>query len=427
MNDWRTLTLENAGVKLIDCVHKTPAAAPNGYPYVAIPQMKNGRIDFSDARRISTDDFIEWTKKAKPRVHDVVLSRRTNPGVTATFGENCDFALGQNLVLLRANGKCVLPQFLRWLTISPGWWAQIEKFNNVGAVFDSLRCGDVPKFELLIPPKPDQEAISSVLGALDDKIDLNRRMNETLESMARLIFKDWFFDFGPTRAKMEGRAPYLATDIWSLFPDRIDDDGKPEGWTIGCLGDLIGQRNERATPSEDTRAKPYVPIDCISPRSLTLTETKPGSDAQSSLIKFYKNDILFGAMRPYFHKVCISPFEGTTRTTVFVFHPLKASDFAFTCMLLHSKSTIEYATTHSTGTTIPYATWRHSLENMPVIIPRAEIRQAFNDKIRPMLLRFPQTYFENNSLAAARDLLLPKLMSGEIRVRDAENIMEACA
>ena len=76
----------------------------------------------------------------------------------------------------------------------------------------------------------NSKTIASILGALDDKIDLNRRMNETLEAMARAIFKDWFVDFGPTRAKMEGRAPYLAPEIWALFPDRLDDEGKPEGW-----------------------------------------------------------------------------------------------------------------------------------------------------------------------------------------------------
>ena len=81
----------------------------------------------------------------------------------------------------------------------------------------------------------DRRRIISILGALDDKIDLNRRMNETLEAMARAIFKDWFVDFGPTRAKMEGRAPYLAPEIWSLFPDRLDNEGKPEGWEVGRL------------------------------------------------------------------------------------------------------------------------------------------------------------------------------------------------
>ena len=236
MGEWRTMTLRETGVQLIDCVHQTPRAVEAGYPYVTIPQMKNGRIDFSSARRISPGDFIEWTKKARPQVHDVVLSRRTNPGVTATFGDQCDFALGQNLVLLRADGRFVRPEFLRWLAVSPVWWSQIEKYNNVGAVFDSLRCADVPRFELPIPSLDDQEAIASILAALDDKIDLNRRMNETLEAMARAIFKDWFVDFGPTRAKMEGRASYLAPEIWSLFPDLLDNEGKPQGWRTSTVG-----------------------------------------------------------------------------------------------------------------------------------------------------------------------------------------------
>ena len=82
---------------------------------------------------------------------------------------------------------------------------------------------------------PISKSIASILGALDDKIDLNRRMNETLEAMARAIFKDWFVDFGPTRAKMEGGAPYLAPEIWALFPDRLDDEGKPEGWQYSAV------------------------------------------------------------------------------------------------------------------------------------------------------------------------------------------------
>jgi type I restriction enzyme S subunit len=230
------LSLRDAGVTLIDCVHKTPAAAPDGYPYIAIPQMKDGKIDFAGARRISEADFREWTKKARPQLHDVVLSRRTNPGVTATFGDLSNFALGQNLVLLRADGRRIRPPFLRWLVRSPAWWQQIDKFLNVGAVFDSLRCADVPRFELPIPPLAEQDKIGAILDALDDKIELNRRMNETLEAMARAIFQDWFVAFGPTRAKMDGRPPYLAPDLWALFPDRLDDEGKPEGWVASTIG-----------------------------------------------------------------------------------------------------------------------------------------------------------------------------------------------
>ena len=247
MDRWSSLTLRDAGVKLIDCVHKTPAAQENGYPYVGIPQMKDGWIDFDSARKISREDFCEWTKKAKPQQHDVVLSRRTNPGVTAIDRTGTDFALGQNLVLLRAGGCQIDPPFLKWLVRSPAWWEQIEKFKNVGAVFDSLKCADVPNFELPVPPIKTQRLMGGLLDAIDTKIDLNRQMNETLEAMARAIFKDWFVDFGPTRAKAEGREPYLAPELWDLFPDALDDEGKPTGWSIYSLSDLA--QHHRATLS----------------------------------------------------------------------------------------------------------------------------------------------------------------------------------
>ena len=118
------------------------------------------------------------------------------------------------------------------------------------ATSDQLR-RDVRDLQIPLPPIAEQDAIASILGALDDKIDLNRRMNETLEAMARAIFKDWFVDFGPTRAKMEGRAPYLAPEIWALFPDRLDDEGKPEGWeTRPCL-DPCELKRGYDLPSQD--------------------------------------------------------------------------------------------------------------------------------------------------------------------------------
>src|SRR5665647_1047289 len=155
-SDWGVMTLRDAGVELIDCEHKTPTPAPAGFPYVAIPQMREGRIDLESARRISEADFIEWTRKANPRDGDVVLSRRTNPGETGVAPPGAKFALGQNLVLLRSDGTHVDSGYLRWLVRSPAWWGQIQRHLNVGAVFDSLKCADVPNFELPIPPLPER-------------------------------------------------------------------------------------------------------------------------------------------------------------------------------------------------------------------------------------------------------------------------------
>jgi len=259
--------------------------------------------------------------------------------------------------------------------------------------------------------------------------------------MARALFKSWFVDFDPVRAKAAVRrehpdwtnaqvsraaCPGLKPEIAELFPDRFVDSelGEiPEGWKIGRLGDIVCQRNERVNPSFETESIPYVPIECISNRSLFLSESKPGSEAKSSLIRFYKNDILFGAMRPYFHKVCIAPFDGTTRTTAFVLYPYKKEDFSFSIMLLHDKNTIDYATRHSTGSTIPYAQWIDSLADMPIILPSINLRAQFDKMAQSFFYSIPYKYFENRTLTALRDTLLPKLISGEIRIKDAERFL----
>jgi type I restriction enzyme S subunit len=285
----------------------------------------------------------------------------------------------------------------------------------------SLNQGTIERLPVVLPPLAEQRAIAHILGTLDDKIELNQRINETLETMARALFKSWFVDFHPVRAKAEGRDTGLPQPLADLFPDSFEDSAlgeTPRGWTVGALDDFVCQRVERCSASPDTVARPYVPIDCIWPNSLFLRESKPGEEAQSSLTRFYKGDILFGAMRPYFHKVCIAPFDGTTRTTAFVLYPRQADDFAFATLLLHHANTIDFATRHSRGSTIPYAVWTDSLNRMPVVAPPLNVRKAFNGLMRPVLLRIPEPYFENRSLATLRDTLLPKLMSGTLRVGD---------
>lgn len=238
--EWTKRTLRDAGVTLIDCDHRTPPAADVGYPYVAIPQMKDGRLALDDARQISREHFLEWTRKARPTVGDVVLSRRCNPGETAYVPEGTSFALGQNLVLLRSDGTSVYPPFLRWLVQGPEWWDQVQRHLNVGAVFDSLKCADIPRFELTIPPIDAQRTISDVLSSIDQRIELNGRMSRTLEAMARALFKSWFVDFDPVRSKAEGRDPGLPEEIAKLFPDGFEESelGEiPRGWVVGSFLD----------------------------------------------------------------------------------------------------------------------------------------------------------------------------------------------
>jgi type I restriction enzyme S subunit len=328
---------------------------------------------------------------------------------------------------MRCDRSKVIPEYVvAYFKTPEGQHQLLANASQVGVPSIAQPVTYLRTIEIPVPPLPEQRAIAHILGMLDDKIELNRRMNETLEAMARAIFKSWFVDFDPVRAKAEGRDAGLPERLADQFPDSFEDSelGEiPKGWRAGTLGDLLVQRMERCVASAETAARPYVPIDCISSKSLFLTKSEPGEEGRSSLTKFYKGDLLFGAMRPYFHKVCIAPFDGTTRTTAFVLLPIMKEDFGFATLLLHRPDTIDYATRHSTGSTIPYAIWNGSLEDMPVIIPPYNMREEFNGIVCPILDRIPVPYFQNKALAAIRDMLLLKLLSGEFRIKDTEKFV----
>lgn len=442
MADWPTLTLREAGVVLIDCVHKTPAAQDAGYPYVGIPQMKKGWIDFESARKISREDFFEWTKKAKPQENDVILSRRTNPGVTATDKTGTEFALGQNLVLLRADGRRVHPPFLKWLVRTPAWWGQIEKFMNVGAVFSSLKCADVPNFELPIPPIEIQREMTVLLDALDDKIELNRRMNETLEAMARAIFKDWFVDFGPTRAKAEGREPYLGNNIWQHFPDALDRDAIPVGWSRDRIGNHVvakkGLSYKGAGLTDKAGGIPlhnlnsvlegggykndglkfysgeYKLRHLVRPGDLIVTNTEQGFDhlliGYSALVPAWVGEEgLFSH-----HLFKIEPISTSPLSRTWLHYALSASWFG------------DAIRRFSNGTTVNMLP-PDAFEIPEIIVPPSELVRAFDEHIESYLRRQEASVCESRTLAQTRDLLLPRLMSGEIRLRETEKAVEAVA
>lgn len=415
--------------RVIDNRGRTCPVDVAGVPLIATNCIKNDLLypTFENVRYVNRETYDNWFR-GHPEPGDLIFVTKGSPGRTCMAPDPVGFCIAQDMVALRADPSKVRSRYLFAALRSPEVQASIEQMH-VGTLIPHFKKGDFDKLLIPVPDQAAQEFIGDFYFELSRKIDLNRRTNETLESLARSIFKSWFVDFDPVRAKMEGRRPAgMDAETAAMFPDRMQESeiGEiPAGWEVGTLGELLEQRVERCEASDETASRPYVPIDCISSRSLFLAESRPGPEAQSSLTRFYTGDLLFGAMRPYFHKVCIAPFEGTTRTTAFVLLPSRAEDFAFATLLLHHRDTIDYATRHSTGSTIPYAAWSNSLENMPVIVPNAEVRDAFDRVMRPVLDRIPAPHFENKTLADLRDTLLPKLLSGKLRIPDAEKIVEA--
>jgi len=361
--EWQTGTVGDVALRVTKGTTPTTIGGQfveKGINFVKVESITaDGRID---TRKLTfIDDFTnDLLSRSVLSRNDILFTIAGTIGKVALVPEGILPAnTNQAVAIVRPNPEKVSPRYLYYVLGDESRVRQAQT-RVVQSVQANFSLGELSSLEIPLPPLNEQKTIAHILGTLDDKIELNRRMNETLEAIARALFKSWFVDFDPVREKVEGRDPGLPKNIANLFPDSFEDSelGEiPTGWKVGKLGDVLAQRVERCIASSETAARPYVPIDCISPRSLFLTESKSGEEAQSSLTKFYKGDLLFGAMRPYFHKVCIAPFDGTTRTTAFVLTPKAKEDFAFATLLLHHPDTIDYATRHSTGSTIPYAVW----------------------------------------------------------------------
>ncbi len=249
----------------------------------------------------------------------------------------------------------------------------------------------IMNYPVNLPPLPTQKKIARILSSLDDKIELNNKININLEQQAQALFKNWFVDFEPFGGKM------------------------PEGWKVGKLSDILCLKKNPIQPGEDT-SLPYLPIDLIPIKSLAIREVRPNEEALSSLLRFDENDILIGAMRVYFHRVAIAPFDGITRTTCFVLEPFNPNYFAYAAITCNQDLAIDYAQKTSKGSTMPYAVWEGGLGDFEIPIPDEATAEKFNNIVKPLLEQIKQSYFENKTLQELRESLLPKLMNGEIEV-----------
>lgn len=465
------MKLNEAGITLIDCDHKTPAAQASGYPYVGIPQLKDGHIRLDGARLISEEDFVLWTKKAKPQLNDVILSRRCNPGESAYVPESLEIALGQNLVLLRSDGSVIYPPFLRWLVQGNEWWEQVNKFLNVGAVFNSLKCKDIPNFKLTIPSLKEQREITDILSSLDKKIELNSKLNQTLESIAQAIFKSWFIDFEPVRAKIaakqEGKDPeraamcaisgksetelkQMAEDDFAelqataaLFPDELVESelGEvPKGWSTVNIGSLIDLTIGGDWGKEVKDEKYNVQARVI--RGTDIPSIKGGSDEQVPRRFIESKKLKTRELRLGDIVIEVSggsPKQPTGRT-IYISNeillrlkdPVIPASF---CRLLRPNShelgvflSIYLQKIYVEGKTWLYQNQSTGISNFQTTVflekeiltlPPLILLEEFEKIITPIIKKIDSS--ERLFLSNLRDTLLPKLLSGEMDVSDLQS------
>jgi len=413
-----------------------------GVAVVPTVAISNGRIDHSALPRIAPDKALALGRH-KLELNDILFARRgaQATGKTARVRpEERGFICGTGAIRLRvtAGSKRIFAPFLAALL---GDKSSIDwlMFHAIGATMPNLNEGIIKSFQFVLPPLPEQRAIAATLSALDDKIEVNRQMNETLEAMARALFRDWFVDFGPTRAKMTGIAPYLSPDLWSLFPDSLDDAGKPEGWEFSTIGSLTHRVTKGTTPTKQqvTAALDEAWINFLRVNNLSedgkllLGNTvKVAQSVHEGALRrsILQQDDLLYSIAGTIGRVAKTPKDvlpANVNQAIAIVRPnpelaspnyllLWLSDEGFQNDL-HSNIVQAVQANLSLG----------MLSDARILVPPREIHTTLLRPIDALLERKAHNERESRTLAQTRNLLLPRLMSGELRVAEAERTVEA--
>lgn len=302
---------------------------------------------------------------------------------------------------------------------------------NRGAANPLITQGDLGRLKIGYPSLPEQRAVAHILGTLDDKIELNRRISETLEAMARAIFKSWFVDFEPVRAKMEGRwkrgqsFPGLPAHLYDLFPDRLVDSelGEiPEQWELVALPEIIEVNPSRSLRKGETA--PYLDMANMPTRGHAPTDVV--ERAFGSGMRFMNGDTLVARITPCLEngKTAFVDFlesgeVGWGSTEYIVLRPKPPLPEEFAYCLARSNVFREFAIQSMTGTSGRQRVQASSLAHFQMPRVPSPVAEAFGKAVKPLFARSSTAVRESRAFAALRDALLPKLISGEIRIQSA--------
>jgi type I restriction enzyme, S subunit len=392
------------------------ADQPVGPRFLRITDIVSGGIDWNTVPHCEIDRSAKT--KFKLDHGDIVIARTgATTGVSAWIRNPPDAVFASYLVRLKV-GKTADSRFVSYFLKSEVFWSYIRGVLGDKSAQPNASAKTMTQVHFALPPLEEQRAIAAILGALDDRIELNRRMNKTLEAIARALFKSWFVDFDPVRAKMRGEKPWgMDAATAALFPDRLVETEiveVPEGWKVGKLGDLADNPRRGVQPAEIAAGTPYIALEHMPSKSIALGDWAVADSVASNKFRFETGEILFGKLRPYFHKVGVAPVDGVCTTDILVVRPKTTEAFGYVLAVASSDELVAQATARSTGTKMPRTNWQ-DIAAFPLAIPPVQLLSAFDGLVRASVNRIRVNLMESRTLAALRDALLPKLLSGEVR------------
>jgi type I restriction enzyme S subunit len=399
-----------------------------GIPSIMPQNIGDNRIIRDGIARITTED-AERLERYRVRTGDIVYSRRGDVERRALVrSEEDGWLCGTGCLRVRFGSSDVDSAFASFYLGDPRVRSWIVRHAQ-GATMPNLNTAILSALPFVVPPIEEQRAIAQILSALDDKIELDRKLNETLEAIARAIFKSWFVDFDPVRAKAEGREPDgMDAATAALFPCKFRDSelGEiPVGWKVKAIGD-VSVSNRKSIGKDYAHPEiEYVDISSVEPGRITSTSVYSLAEAPSRAKRLVRDgDTIWSCVRPNrrSYAIILEPTDNLVVSTGFVTLTATEVPFSFLYLSVTTSQFVEYLTLRADGAAYP-AVRPDTFESAKVTIPAKSIANRFHEIVEPILRTIAANDRQATTLADLRDTLLPRLIAGKLRVPEAEAML----
>lgn len=418
------LPLEDCLDALIDYRGKTPEKTDSGIPLITAKIIKGGRME-TPTEFIAIDNYDTWMRRGLPKAGDVVLTVEAPLGEVAQLGPE-KIALAQRVVTLRGKAGLLDSTYLLYLLQTEEMQSQL-KSRATGTTVLGIKQSELRKVTLTLLPFDLQLSAAATLKALDDRITLLRETNATLEAIAQALFKSWFVDFDPVRARMKGRAPEGMIDATAaLFPDGFEESELglvPKDWRVGTLADLSDLNPESWTARNHPDTLAYVDLANTKDNEIGSVTDFAYAEAPSRARRVLRGgDTIVGTVRPgnrsfaFIHE----PAGNLTASTGFaVLRPSAVENTEFVYLAATQDASIEHLAHVADGGAYP-AVRPDVVSGLQSVVPDAPILRAFHAVAAPLLAKVSENQKQAQTLTTVRDTLLPRLISGQLRLAEAE-------
>lgn len=394
--NWKTIRADEFCESVRDGTHDTPKPTETGYKLVTGRHVKNGQIDPSDAYYISEKDYEKINERSLVEQWDVLMSMIGTVGEVAVVKDHPNYAI-KNVALFKCGGSELKGKWLAYYLRSSDAQGHMSG-NQKGSSQQFLSLKQLRSLPIPITDEGYMQTVIDILSAHDDLIENNQKQIKLLEEAAQRLYKEWFVDL-----RLPGHETTLITD------------GIPGGWKACTLKEICTVKKGAVPADKIKKDTPYIGLEHMPRVDFCLSNWGSAEEVTSNKFRYVEDDIIFGRIRPYFHKVGFTINSGVVSTDSFVMEA-KNGLWGLLLMTVFDKAFVDYTyQTCKEGAKMPRADW-NQMEKYPVLVPSEDVRRKFEDYIWNITRRIKTLALQNHALAEARERLLPKLMNGEIEV-----------